>query len=147
LTKFQHDIAYYKRSILDFLAVTGVAVKINSMLIKAERAGLTSCAWEVAMPGNTAFSMTIEDVFFIRGRGTVVTGVISDGTLSVGDVVLLNGIHYVGPIRVVGIEVFRRRKNSVSAGERVGVVLEGIRKDEVSRGDMLESGDPNFTHD
>jgi elongation factor Tu len=89
------------------------------------------------------FHMKIEDVFFIRRRGTVVTGVISRGTLRVGDVVTLNTDEDVKQVRVAGIEVFRRRTNSAGAGERVAVILPDITKDEVSRGDVLESSTSN----
>ncbi len=89
------------------------------------------------MPGDPEFRMAIEDIFFIRGRGTIVTGVISQGTLSVGDFLTLNGCEGENQIEVAGIEIFRRRTHTAHAGERVGVVLRGISKDEVSRGDML----------
>jgi elongation factor Tu len=89
------------------------------------------------------FYMKVEDVFFIRRRGTVVTGVISRGTLRVGDVVTLNTDEDVKQVRVAGIEIFRRRTNSAGAGERVAIVLPDIAKDEVSRGDVLESSISN----
>ena len=96
------------------------------------------------MPGDLDFRMTIEDVFFIRGRGTVVTGVISQGALNVGDFVTLNRDDYEIQVQVTGIEVFHRRTGSAGAGERVGIFLKNITKEEVSRGDVLESSDPNY---
>ncbi len=96
------------------------------------------------MPDTLDFSMTIEDIFFIRGRGTIVTGIISQGTLNDGDVVTLNGSDFEKQTQVIGIEVFLRRTNSAGAGERIAVVLRGISKDEVSRGDVLESSDPDY---
>ncbi len=92
------------------------------------------------MPGDLDFRMKIEDVFFIRGRGTVVTGMISRGTLRVDDFVTLNRDDYVKQVRVTGIEIFRRRTNSARAGDCVGVFLKDITKDAVSRGDVLVGG-------
>jgi elongation factor Tu len=83
--------------------------------------------------------MIIEDVFYIRGRGTVVTGIISQGTIKAGDVVTLNTDDYEKHVQVTDIEVFHRRIDSAGAGERVGIFLADITKDEVSRGDVLES--------
>lgn len=96
------------------------------------------------MFGDPDFRMTIEDIFFIRGRGTIVTGIISQGTLNVGDVVTLNGSDFEKQTEVIGIEIFRRRTHSARTGERVGIVLRGITKDEVSRGDVLESSDSSY---
>ena len=99
------------------------------------------------MADDLDFRMTIEDVFFIRGRGTVVTGVVSQGVLNVDDDLILYGDDYEKQVRVSAIEVFRKRTNSVSAGERVGVFLESITKEEVSRGDELVSTNTAYDSD
>ena len=89
------------------------------------------------MPVDPNFRMTIEDIFFIRGRGTIVTGKVSQGTLNAGDIALLNSNEVVKEIRVIDIEMFHRRTRSASVGDRIGVVLDGISKQEISRGDVL----------
>ena len=94
--------------------------------------------------GDPEFRMTIEDVFFIRGRGTVVTGVISQGTLNLGDIVTVIRDDVDKQVRVSQIEESVRRRNSASSGERVGIFLDDISKDEVSRGDILEGTALNY---
>jgi len=81
--------------------------------------------------------MTVEDVFSIRGRGTVVTGRVEQGSLGAGDVVELRGPGYTREVAVAAIEMFKRRVERVGPGDYVGLVLEDIAKDEVQRGDVL----------
>jgi elongation factor Tu len=89
------------------------------------------------MPTDPSFRMTIEDVFSIRGRGTVVVGCIEWGTLQVGDTVEIKGQIDVKRTVVAGIEMFRRPMDRVGVGDNVGVFLRNIGKDEVQRGDVL----------
>jgi elongation factor Tu len=89
------------------------------------------------MPADPSFRMTIEQVFSIRGRGTVVVGCIEQGTLTVGDTVEIKGQIDVKRTVVAGIEMFRRRIDRVGVGDNVGVFLRNIGKDEVQRGDVL----------
>ena len=74
------------------------------------------------------FRMTVDDVFFIRGRGTVVTGKVEVGPISVGEDVWLNGR---GPLRVDGIEAFRKTLDQADAGQNVGLLLRDLDRDEV----------------
>ena len=89
--------------------------------------------------GNSSgFELTVEDVFSISGRGTVVTGRVSRGELSQGDRVLIRCRDgRVQESRVVGIEAFRKTMKTARAGEIVGVLLQGVTKDQVGRGDTL----------
>ncbi|MBD3560930.1 elongation factor Tu, partial [Planktothrix sp. FACHB-1355] len=80
------------------------------------------------------FLMPIEDVFSIKGRGTVVTGKIDRGTIEVGDEVELVGLNNTLRATVIGIEMFRQVLNEGIAGENVGLLLRGIQKHEVERG-------------
>ena len=81
------------------------------------------------------FKMTVEDVFMIIGRGTVAVGTVESGTLLRGENVLINGSR---SCLVSAIEAFRKKSpESVSAGEHVGLVLAGVSKEEVRRGDVL----------
>jgi len=84
------------------------------------------------------FLMAIEDVFTITGRGTVVTGRVERGTLKVGDEVEIVGLSEEKKKTVVtGIEMFRKQLDEAIAGDNVGVLLRGITKDEVERGQVL----------
>lgn len=84
------------------------------------------------------FRMTVEDVFFISGRGVVVTGRVDQGTVRVGDRVLLNGGR---ALQVTGIEAFRRVLEQASSGENVGVLLAGLDRKDIKRGDVLSADD------
>jgi elongation factor Tu len=83
------------------------------------------------------FLMPIEDVFSISGRGTVVTGRIERGTLHLNDDVDIVGFRPTQTTKVTGIEMFRKEMDEGQAGDNVGVLLRGIKKDEVERGQVL----------
>jgi elongation factor Tu len=89
------------------------------------------------MPDDMLFHMTVEDVFSIRGRGTVVTGKIEQGVLNVGEVVELRGTYDTREIVVIAIELFRKKVEQARPGDYVGLVLGDVAKDEVSMGDEL----------
>jgi elongation factor Tu len=82
------------------------------------------------------FSLTVEDVFVIRGRGVVATGRIEAGTLRMGDEVRING----GLIaQVDGIEIFRKKVDEATAGATVGIVFKSLEKSQLTRGAVLTS--------
>jgi elongation factor Tu len=83
------------------------------------------------------FSMPIEDVFSITGRGTVVTGRVEQGTLNVGDPVEIIGLRELQKTTVTGVEMFRKLLDSAIAGDNVGLLLRGIGKDDVERGQVI----------
>lgn len=83
------------------------------------------------------FLMPIEDVFSISGRGTVVTGRIERGRLKLNDDVDIVGFRPTVTTKVTGIEMFRKEMDEAEAGDNVGVLLRGIKKDEVERGQVL----------
>jgi elongation factor Tu len=91
------------------------------------------------------FRMTVEDVFSIAKRGTVVTGKIEAGTLRVGDEVAINGKNGEKRTLVTGIETFRKALNEANAGDTVGVLLKDIAKQHIERGDVLLSPSSDFT--
>ena len=89
------------------------------------------------------FKMTVEDVFAIRNRGVVATGRVESGTLRVGDTVQIND----GPgVTVSAIEQFRKQRDEATAGENVGVLIKGIERAQLNRGDVLtsSSGTPTY---
>ncbi len=83
------------------------------------------------------FLMPVEDVFSIAGRGTVVTGRIERGVVKVGDEVELVGIRATQKTTVTGVEMFRKELEKGEAGDNVGVLLRGTKKEEVERGMVL----------
>jgi elongation factor Tu len=83
------------------------------------------------------FIMPIEDVFSITGRGTVVTGRIEGGIVHVGDTVAIIGLHDTTTTTVTGVEMFRKLLDQGQAGDNVGVLLRGTKKEEVERGQVL----------
>jgi elongation factor Tu len=83
------------------------------------------------------FLMPIEDVFSITGRGTVVTGRVEQGKLSTGTEVEIIGLRPVQKTTVTGVEMFRKLLDEAQAGDNVGLLLRGIGKDEVERGQVV----------
>ncbi len=83
------------------------------------------------------FLMPIEDVFSITGRGTVVTGRIEQGVVNVSDTVEIVGIKDTVSTTVTGVEMFRKLLDRGEAGDNVGVLLRGTKKDDVERGQVL----------
>ena len=83
------------------------------------------------------FLMAIEDVFSITGRGTVATGRIERGTVSVGDAVELVGLKDTKATTVTGIEMFQKTLEQGMAGDNVGILIRGIQKTEIERGMVL----------
>ncbi|TSA81747.1 elongation factor Tu [Helicobacter mehlei] len=84
-----------------------------------------------------AFLMPVEDVFSIAGRGTVVTGRIERGVVKIGDEVEIVGIKDTQKTTVTGVEMFRKELEKGEAGDNVGVLLRGTKKEEVFRGMVL----------
>lgn len=88
--------------------------------------------------GGAGFELKVEDVFAVSGRGTVVTGRVSRGTVSQGDRVLIRGREgRVLETKIGGIESFRKARRSAAEGDVVGLLLKGVRKDQVEPGDIL----------
>jgi elongation factor Tu len=88
-------------------------------------------------PVDQPFLMPIEDVFSISGRGTVVTGRIERGQVKVGDEIEIVGIKDTVKTICTGVEMFRKLLDSGEAGENVGVLLRGTKREEVERGQVL----------
>jgi len=84
------------------------------------------------------FLMAIEDVFGIKGRGTVVTGRVERGVVKVGDEVEIVGVHpEIRKTVVTGVEMFRKLLDQGQAGDNIGCLLRGIERDEIERGQVL----------
>jgi len=83
------------------------------------------------------FLLPIEDIFSISGRGTVVTGRVERGVIHVGDEVEIVGIRPTAKTTVTGVEMFRKLLDEGRAGDNVGILLRGTKRDEVERGQVL----------
>ncbi|MBN0997215.1 elongation factor Tu, partial [Pseudomonas aeruginosa] len=83
------------------------------------------------------FLLPIEDVFSISGRGTVVTGRVERGIIKVGEEVEIVGIKETAKTTCTGVEMFRKLLDEGRAGENVGVLLRGIKREEIERGQVL----------
>ena len=88
-------------------------------------------------PKDKPFQMPVEDVFSISGRGTVVTGRIEQGIVKVGDDIEILGIRETQKSVCTGVEMFRKILDSGEAGDNVGVLLRGTKREEIERGQVL----------
>jgi elongation factor Tu len=82
------------------------------------------------------FMMPIEDVFAIAGRGTVITGRIETGTVKIGQEVSIVGPKPIPKIGITGIEMFKKQMDKAQAGDNIGALLRGIKREDVSRGEI-----------
>ena len=92
------------------------------------------------------FLMAVEDVFSISGRGTVATGRIERGKVRIGDTVSLVGIRDTRSTTVTGVEMFQKTLEEGMAGDNVGLLLRGLKKDEIERGMVLAKPDSITPH-
>ena len=83
------------------------------------------------------FLMPVEDVFTISGRGTVATGRVERGIVKVGEEIEIVGIRETGKTTVTGVEMFRKLLDEGRAGDNIGVLLRGTKREEIERGQVL----------
>ncbi len=128
--------------------VRGSALKAMESASTDPGAEEYKCIWELMdaideyvptpeRPVDKPFLMPIEDVFSISGRGTVVTGRVERGIVKVGEEVEIVGIGETRKTVATGVEMFRKLLDEGRAGDNIGVLLRGIGKDEVERGQVL----------
>ncbi len=110
-----------------------IGVPSISRLVEA----LDSYILQPERPIDQPFLLPIEDVFSISGRGTVVTGRIERGVIKVGNEIEIVGIRETAKTTVTGVEMFRKLLDSGEAGDNVGVLLRGTKREEVERGQVL----------
>jgi elongation factor Tu len=132
----------------DIPVVRGAAVKALESASTDPQAAEYACIWELmgavddyiptpARPMDKPFIMPIEDVFGIKGRGTVVTGRIERGLVKVGEQVEIVGFAPTRTTVVTGVEMFRKLLDAGEAGDNVGCLLRGIERTDVERGQVL----------
>ena len=118
-------------------ALEGDTSEIGGPSIDALMDALDSYIPEPERAIDGAFIMPIEDVFSISGRGTVVTGRIERGVVNVGDEIEIVGIKDTAKTTCTGVEMFRKLLDQGVAGDNVGVLLRGTKREEVERGQVL----------
>jgi len=118
-------------------ATDGVNPKIGEESILALMASVDAYIPQPERPVDKPFLMPVEDVFSISGRGTVVTGRIERGIVKVGEEVEIVGIRPVQKSTCTGVEMFRKLLDQGEAGDNVGVLLRGTKREDVERGQVL----------
>jgi elongation factor Tu len=118
-------------------AMEGRDPEIGENKIKELMEAVDSYIPEPARPVDKPFLMPIEDVFSISGRGTVCTGRIEQGVVNVGDEIEIVGIKDTQKTTITGVEMFRKLLDSGQAGDNVGALLRGTKREEVERGQVL----------
>ena len=129
------DIPIVKGSAL--AALEGRDDAIGKEAIMALMAEVDAYIPQPDRPKDQAFLLPIEDVFSISGRGTVVTGRVERGIVNVGDEIEIVGIKDTALTTCTGVEMFRKLLDSGEAGDNVGVLLRGTKREEVERGQVL----------
>jgi len=136
LTKYEFpgkDIPVIRGSALKALEGDAEAIKSIEELMKALDEYIPEPKRELDKP----FLMPVEDVFSIKGRGTVVTGRISRGKIKIGEEIEIVGLKETKKTTVTGVEMFRKQLEDGQAGDNVGILLRGVEKDDVERGQVL----------
>jgi elongation factor Tu len=132
----------------DIPIIRGSALKALESTSKDPSAPEYKCIWDLmdavdsyiptpVRETDKPFLMPVEDVFGIKGRGTVVTGRIERGTVKVGEEIEIIGLKETRKVVVTGVEMFRKLLNEGMAGDNVGCLLRGIERDDVERGQVL----------
>jgi elongation factor Tu len=129
------DIPITKGSAL--MALEGKSPEIGHDAILALMASVDSYIPQPERPIDQPFLMPIEDVFSISGRGTVVTGRVERGIVKVGETVEIVGIRDTQSTTVTGVEMFRKLLDQGQAGDNVGVLLRGTKREDVERGQVV----------
>ena len=129
------DIPIIKGSALH--ALKGTEPAIGKEKIVELMAAIDSYIPEPARALDKPFSMPVEDVFSIQGRGTVATGRIEQGVIRTGDDVDIVGIQATKKSTVTGVEMFKKTLNEGQAGDNCGLLLRGLKRDEILRGQVL----------
>jgi elongation factor Tu len=138
LTKYEFpgdDIPFVRGSAL--AALEGRDEDVGAASIKKLIEAVDTYIPQPDRPKDLPFLMPIEDVFSISGRGTVVTGRVERGVVNVGDEIEIVGLKDTTVTTCTGVEMFRKLLDQGEAGDNVGVLLRGTKREEVERGQVL----------
>src|ERR1700690_4292745 len=131
------DIPIVRGSALKALEATGGADDPAYVCIQELMDAVDSYIPTPERPIDKPFLMPVEDVFGIKGRGTVATGRIERGIVKVGDEVEIVGIRPTRKVVVTGVEMFKKLLDQGQAGDNVGCLLRGIEREDIERGQVL----------
>ena len=112
----------------------GLFKKLFNIGVKEETSNIETPHVEVNTASSKDGRFIVEDVFTITGRGTVVTGRCETGDFKLNDIVLINGLKET---TITGIEMFRKTLDYISAGDNAGLLISGIERNEIQRGDII----------
>jgi elongation factor Tu len=129
------DIPIIKGSAL--AALEGKTPEIGENALKELMAAIDSYIPQPERPKDRPFLMPVEDVFSISGRGTVCTGRVEQGIIKVGEEIEIVGIRPTVKTTVTGVEMFRKLLDSGEAGDNIGALLRGTKREDVERGQVL----------
>src|SRR6476661_6615185 len=118
-------------------AIDGVTPEIGEQSILALMETVDSYIPQPARPLDLPFLMPVEDVFSISGRGTVVTGRVERGIVKVGEEIEIVGLKDTVKTTVTGVEMFRKLLDQGQAGDNIGALLRGTKREDVERGQVL----------
>ena len=147
LTKYEFpgdETPVIRGSALKALEGDGSELGVGS--IEKLSAALDSYVEEPERAVNGNFLMPVEDVFSISGRGTVVTGRVERGIVKVGEEVEVVGIKETSKTTCTGVEMFRRLLDEGRAGDNIGLLLRGTKREEVERGQVMENPAKHTQH-
>ncbi len=118
-------------------ALDGIDSELGTRSVLRLSELLDSYIPEPSRPIDCPFLMPVEDVFSISGRGTVATGRIERGTVRIGDELEVVGLRHTARTVCTGVEMFRKLLDNGQAGDNVGILLRGLRREDVERGQIL----------
>ena len=134
------DISVVRGSALKALEAVMAGKEVGDPDMECIQALMDAVDADIAEPEREVdkdFLMPVEDVFSIEGRGTVVTGRVETGVVKMGEEIEIVGIRETVKTTCTGVEMFQKTLNEGQAGDNVGVLLRGTKKDEVERGQVL----------
>lgn len=133
------DYAKARQNITSCLNIQIDPFSLEKESIREFQASAEQLLEEINAPNSTPFSMPVEDVFFIPGRGTIITGRIKSGKIKVGDTIYLEKGGISLAATVLGIEMFRKLLNEAECGDNVGLLLDGVSEEQVVEGMVASS--------
>jgi elongation factor Tu len=119
------------------MAIAGDESEIGAPSVERLVAALDSYIPDPIRQTDKPFLMPVEDIFSIQGRGTVATGRIETGIVKVGETIQIIGIRDTTETTVTGVEMFRKLLDQGQAGDNVGILLRGTKREDIERGQVL----------
>src|SRR5690606_8072967 len=119
--------------------------RLSTILFRFRHTALQGECRETIMPADPAFRMTVQEVFSIKGRGTVGTGRIDSGTINVGDEIRIQKGSSSRTVVVSGLEINRKALARAQAGDVIGALFKDLEQGDIQQGDALTGSDLDFS--